>query len=375
MIKVYILNQRFYDLDGKAMRLGGIATYIRMLTELIQKLGMIPIIIQCANESFEREFNGVKVIGVKVKRNWGIGKKSRVLFAECKRGYSDEDIIIFSTHSMNVRNRYKRTIGIHHGLTCDIKRKEGKPLCINMFWGFIRMLKSFLMVLNINRYNYLVAVDYNFLNWYRTKVAYPAIPIHVIPNCTKLMEYLPSKQDDIIKIIFARRFEDYRGTRLFSRVLQRVLDKYAHVYVTFAGSGPDKEFLHLTFSDNKRVNFIEYDSDDSVAVHQDYHIAVIPSMGSEGTSLSLLEAMAAKCAVIATNIGGMTNIILDHYNGILVNPEENEMYEAMKNLIEDKALRENLSQNAIDTVSKAFSRDLWERKWRVVFETVLRRNT
>ncbi|WP_420491566.1 glycosyltransferase [Neobacillus drentensis] len=55
------------------------------------------------------------------------------------------------------------------------------------------------------------------------------------------------------------------------------------------------------------------------------------NLGSEGTSLSLLEAMAAKCAEIATNVGGMTNIILDNYNGLIINPDESELYLALEN--------------------------------------------
>jgi len=48
-------------------------------------------------------------------------------------------------------------------------------------------------------------------------------------------------------------------------------------------------------------------------------IFIQPSI-NEGLSLSLMEAMAAKKAVIATNVGGTKDIIQDGINGLLVLP-------------------------------------------------------
>ena len=90
----------------------------------------------------------------------------------------------------------------------------------------------------------------------------------------------------------------------------------------------------------------------------------MPTVGSEGTSLSLLEAMAAGCAVICSNVGGMTNIILDGYNGLMVNPDENSFYEGICELIDNNELREEIASNGKKTVEKAFSLDRWNKKWK-----------
>ena len=113
----------------------------------------------------------------------------------------------------------------------------------------------------------------------------------------------------------------------------------------------------------ENVKFIRYESHESLEIHQDKDIAVIPTIGSEGTSLSLLEAMTAQCAVICTNVGGMTNIVLDNYNGLMINPDENSLYNAMKKLILDEKLRQKLSQRAYVTVKEGFSYDIWKEKW------------
>lgn len=106
------------------------------------------------------------------------------------------------------------------------------------------------------------------------------------------------------------------------------------------------------------VSFISYKSSESLDIHADKHIAVVPTIGSEGTSLSLLEAMSAQCAVIASNVGGMTNIILDDFNGLMVNAGDSlDLYRAMKRLIDNPTVMNRLSENAYKTVKQAFSYD------------------
>ncbi len=111
------------------------------------------------------------------------------------------------------------------------------------------------------------------------------------------------------------------------------------------------------------VNFTKFSTLDSLNIHQQYHIAVVPSLGSEGTSLSLLEAMGGQCAVIATNVGGMTNIILDGYNGLLISPNKDELKLAILKLIDDCNLREQLGKNAFETVNKSFNKKKWDTLW------------
>ncbi len=78
-------------------------------------------------------------------------------------------------------------------------------------------------------------------------------------------------------------------------------------------------------------------------VYKNYDISLIPTLYSEGTSLSCLEAQASGNVVIATNIGGLPNLIINNYNGILINPDKNELFKAIKRVVLDKDLRTKLS--------------------------------
>ena len=81
--------------------------------------------------------------------------------------------------------------------------------------------------------------------------------------------------------------------------------------------------------------------------------------------------MAAHCAVLCTNVGGMTNIVIDGYNGLMVSPTSEELYIKLKQLVEDKQLRTNLAERGYDTVKISFNLKKWEEKWTSVLKDKL----
>ena len=128
--------------------------------------------------------------------------------------------------------------------------------------------------------------------------------------------------------------------------------------------------MHEHLDSHCNVHFIRFASNESLQIHQDKDIAIIPTIGSEGTSLSLLEAMASGCAVVCTNVGGMTNIVLDHYNGLMINPDEESLYQAIKLLIEDPILKTSLQKHAYETAKASFSLEMWKERWRHILKKV-----
>jgi glycosyltransferase involved in cell wall biosynthesis len=75
---------------------------------------------------------------------------------------------------------------------------------------------------------------------------------------------------------------------------------------------------------------------------------VLPSL-SEGTSVSLLEAMASGVVPVVTNVGGNQSIVNHHQNGLLVKPDNPPiMAEAIYSILTDENTRRLLSDNAIE---------------------------
>lgn len=80
--------------------------------------------------------------------------------------------------------------------------------------------------------------------------------------------------------------------------------------------------------------------------------------------------MASGCAVICSNVGGMTNVIIDQYNGLMIEPTINELYKAMVKIHSNPLLGNRLARRGRETVEAGFSLSIWREKWTNVIDTV-----
>ena len=84
--------------------------------------------------------------------------------------------------------------------------------------------------------------------------------------------------------------------------------------------------------------------------------AFILSSKREGFPMSILEAMASGLPVIATNVGGIPEVIKDEQNGILVSPQDqNALANAICRVLDDSTLASKLARRARTTVELSYS--------------------
>ena len=373
MNNVFILISKFLDYNGKSFCIGGVETYIYNLCKLLIKNKYNVKIYQFSNHGFKQKFEDIEIIGVKV--NCDKFYKARNLlyrtFTISESPDYEKDMLLFATDYMNCKNKFKNSISIQHGISWDINsyKKESKMLNIlNIIKSALGAIKKYIRYSRVKK---MVCVDYNFINWYRTQIKNVDNDLIPVLNFVEKINRKREFKDDKVKIIFARRLVEYRGTKLFADVMINVLKKHENVYVTIAGEGPDKNYMECVLSEFKdRVTFTKYSVNNSFKIHKNHDIAVVPTLGSEGTSLSLLEAMGAGCAVIATNVGGITNILLNGYNGIIVPPSAILLENAIEDLLNNKSKIKKLSDNALDTTKQVFNKKVWDEKWLNIINSI-----
>ncbi|QPJ65978.1 MAG: glycosyltransferase family 4 protein [Candidatus Nitrohelix vancouverensis] len=84
------------------------------------------------------------------------------------------------------------------------------------------------------------------------------------------------------------------------------------------------------------------------------NIFILPSL-LEGTPNILLEAMACSRPVIATNVGGVSEVIEDGKNGLLIDAASGpEIHKALLFLMENKEARESYGGEALRTINERF---------------------
>ena len=371
-MRVHIIFDFFLVKDGSRKSIGGVETYITNLSRVILNMGHAVSVYQVADHAFEKEVDGVQVYGVPIKKE---RTKGKLLLARCKEHFDyDRDLLIFGSDNVTLPAPGMRSITIQHGIFWDIPRRT----CTNNLVYFAKFLiqckEAWEHIKQVDNSALLVCVDHNFVNWYRAATPFPKIKMKVIPNFTEIAEPItkPTQADpaEPVRIIFARRFWHYRGTRIFAEAAKQLLEKYPNIEITLAGDGPDEQMLKENLAGYKNVRFITYQSHESLEIHADKDIAVVPTMASEGTSLSLLEAMSAQCAVVCTNVGGMTGIVIDGYNGRMISPDAEELFAALSQLVEDAQLRKQLADKAYETVKQGFSLARWQTAWEDVIRSM-----
>ncbi|WP_243688591.1 glycosyltransferase family 4 protein [Geotalea toluenoxydans] len=83
---------------------------------------------------------------------------------------------------------------------------------------------------------------------------------------------------------------------------------------------------------------------------------VLPSRYEGGVPLVLLEAGAVKKAVVASDAGGIAELITPGRNGLLVPPDNPQaLAQAMLNLLDDRQLMQEMGGKLYDTIAGAFS--------------------
>ncbi|MGH9551193.1 MAG: glycosyltransferase family 4 protein [Terriglobales bacterium] len=106
---------------------------------------------------------------------------------------------------------------------------------------------------------------------------------------------------------------------------------------------------------------------DMPAVYAAHDVFVFPSL-MEGMPLSLLEAMASGMAAVTTDTCGMSDVVEDGYNGILVKAATvRPLIEAIERVVNNVELRSRLGSCARET-ARRYTWDLIGRKYLSVLE-------
>lgn len=134
-----------------------------------------------------------------------------------------------------------------------------------------------------------------------------------------------------------------------------------------------REKLHEQAASGQ-VHFLGYRSDVQ-RILQECDIFVLPTL-HETLSIALLEASVAGLALIASDTGGVPEIVIDGHNGLLVPPGDvDTLSRAICRISEDAAFRQACGENARARVASQFSAESVERQIDTVYTAMLKRDS
>jgi len=109
--------------------------------------------------------------------------------------------------------------------------------------------------------------------------------------------------------------------------------------------------------------------DETMKILKASQMLVVPSR-TESIPQVIKEAFYLKVPVIATNVGGIPELVIHQETGILVPPEDPEKLKiAINNLLDNEESRRNFANNAFEFINKNFSWDVLLEKYTNLYES------
>ena len=176
--------------------------------------------------------------------------------------------------------------------------------------------------------------------------------IHVIPfgiDCSMFRKKEFRHADKKVQIGFIKHLEPRYGPDHLLRAMAIIVKQYQDVELTVVGHGKMMDTLkelsiHLRIE--KHIGFtgyIPYEQIPEILAGMD--IFVMPSVEAETFGVAAIEAQAMEVPVVASNIGGVPEAVVDGKTGILIEPGNVEqLAEAIIKLVKEPELRQRMGE-------------------------------
>jgi len=219
----------------------------------------------------------------------------------------------------------------------------------------------------------------------------------IVPNGVDTEFFKPAvSADEVVKrfslkgrrvILFVGRVTWGKGAHILLKAFSFLVKRYPDLKLVVAGPLSDhfgeeevSEYARTLMVYAERLlprnSYVFTGAADREILRRFYSIAYVCVLPSyfEAFPMVLIEAMASGCPVIGSNAGGIPDIIVDGYSGLLFRRGDYaDLASKLEILLEDESLRNTMSANARRYVVEKFSWQTVAFKMRSIYDAVLTR--
>jgi glycosyltransferase involved in cell wall biosynthesis len=164
--------------------------------------------------------------------------------------------------------------------------------------------------------------------------------------------------------------DKHKGQKTLITAVKSINEADKNLRLVLMGSGPDQKMLEDLADNDEKINFVGYQSpiQDALAA---LDLFVFPS-NYEALGSVILEAMLCRVPVVATDVGGIPDLITNGRTGILFSPKDpRALGTALQKLTKDPSLRNELATNAYKKVHAMSSKSMATRYSKLYQECTL----
>lgn len=195
---------------------------------------------------------------------------------------------------------------------------------------------------------------------------------------TNVFNYKYKTRDKNFKIGITKSLEDWYGHYYLILAFKKLSEKYKNLKLLIAGDGSKRGYLEeLVKSLNleEKVKFFGYISNiDLPKFLNKLDVFVMPSL-LESFGVSAIESLAVGVPVVASNVGGIPEIVIDGKTGFLVESKNvNEIVNAVNKLLLNPYLREKMSKKGRGFVEKKYNFNKIAQKMELLYKRLVNKD-
>jgi len=380
-MRILMFSDYFYPRVG-----GGVEKVILEVSIKLVKLGhdVCVLTLNTSNEKKEEWFQGIRIVRVNAyDLTTLLGLQSAFSFSLWTR--TKNLIDDFQPDIIHLHNRFFFTtlIGIllkkHFKIPIVVTIHLGEINYITGFKGFIiRKIEKY-MINQINKNSKSISAVSENVKKNAVRLGVNEKKCTVIPNGVDLEFFKMERvfSDKPRKIIFIGRLLANKGPQILLQSAKLVVKEIPDVQFFIVGDGPLMKQLEkycITNNLNSNVKLLGR-LDDIRQTMKEGDLYVRPSY-LDGMPLGVLEAMAAKLPVLATNIAGTSEIIDHGKTGHLVKAgSANDLAKEIINLLKEPNYIKTIAENGLNFVRETFDWIIIAKKYEECYRLVLKPNS
>jgi glycosyltransferase involved in cell wall biosynthesis len=376
-MRVAILSGPFFHdckevtriIEGKPVRgtdriiYGGAERLLIDLCELLQSMNHTITVYQPfsgINKPFAKQYKGITFVMIPNDgRSWTYHTCTDLNWQFNELSAMDDMRIFFATY-LCWPHCPPNSIAISHGIYWD--NIQGNSI-INNFTDEQRKEFFKRQIYGFTAPDVVVSVDSNVRKVIQAMLPGAEDKIQIIYNYVDTQKFVPvEKTWEGINVLFPRRLTALRG----STEITRAFINYPQYNFTLVGQAHDENAANVFFKahgNRKNVTFTHKETDEMPDMYKNIDISVIPTLASEGLSLSLLESMASGLAVITTPVGGLGDAVIHGYNAFVYDPNHEDLGQYIDYLANNLDIREKFGKRNREIAVECFDIEIWKAKW------------
>ncbi|MGB9679516.1 MAG: glycosyltransferase [Thermoanaerobacteraceae bacterium] len=358
---------------------GGVSSYISTLKNGLESTG---------NNVSVLSYNDIKQEIGRQLTLINLIESYRVLFANLIRKYVSENKVdmivandVISLLAAKQANLNLPCLLTVHGYLADEYIASNSVVKDSLEEKYLRAIEEIAYTISDN----IVTVDKRLKKYIENVIKNDSISkkICVINNFVDINKFKINNKEKIgesIKILCPRRLTPKNGVIYAVKAINNIIIEGYKVKLIIAGNGEEKISIEKYINEENIEDYVELlgsvDNNNMPDLFNKCDIIIIPSINVSNvevaTSIGAIEAMACGKPVIASNIGGLREIIIDGYNGFLVPEKDPEaIAEKIKYIILNPELSKEIGQNARKTVEEKFSTEIAIKKYYDVYKKTI----